>query len=121
MGTPLDSLRNIGPAMTDRFVRIGIRDVEGFRAMGADAAYARMLTEGERPHIMVFTAMVLALQGRDWRALSSADKADIKARYTSCRTLVEKGELPPPAQDPDEAAISPELSAFLDHMGLSPR
>ena len=121
MGTPLDSLRNIGPAMTDRFRRIGIVDAEGLRAMGADGAYARMLLAGERPHIMVFTAMILALEGRDWKALTKAEKADIKRRYAAARAAADSGTLPPPAQADDTPAMPTDLTAFLDRIGLTDR
>jgi nucleotidyltransferase/DNA polymerase involved in DNA repair len=52
--TPISSIRNLGPATEAAFNRAGIASAEELRALGADAAYARLLAAGERPHFIGF-------------------------------------------------------------------
>ena len=43
MSEPVTAIRNLGPAMARSFESVGITDAETLRALGADAAYARLL------------------------------------------------------------------------------
>ncbi|MCB1360752.1 MAG: TfoX/Sxy family DNA transformation protein, partial [Rhodobacteraceae bacterium] len=52
METPISTIRNLGPATQEAFARAGISSAESLRALGADAAYARLLGAGERPHFI---------------------------------------------------------------------
>ena len=46
MGTPISSIRNLGPATEAAFARAGIPDAETLRDMGADAAYLALMRSG---------------------------------------------------------------------------
>jgi DNA transformation protein and related proteins len=50
--TAISSIRHLGPAMESAFMRVGITSAEELRAIGADAAYARLLAGGTRPHFI---------------------------------------------------------------------
>jgi hypothetical protein len=43
---PLESVRNIGPAMAAALRNAGVPDAAALHVLGADAAYARLLTAG---------------------------------------------------------------------------
>ncbi len=49
--------------------------------MGADAAYARLLAHGSRPHFIGYYAMVMGLQGRPWNDCQGQEKIDLRARF----------------------------------------
>jgi len=66
MGTPVSTIRNLGPAMEAAFARAGIASAEDLRALGADAAYAKLLQAGERAHFIAYYALVMGLDGRPW-------------------------------------------------------
>lgn len=80
-GTALSSLRNIGPATEAAFVRAGVPDAETLRALGADAAYARLLAGGERAHFIAYYVLVMALQGRPWNDAKGDEKIALRARF----------------------------------------
>lgn len=64
MNTPISSIRNLGPAYEEACRAAGIHSAEELREIGADAAYARLLRSGTRPHFIGYYALVMALQGR---------------------------------------------------------
>ena len=72
MSEPVTAIRNLGPAMARSFESVGITDAETLRALGADAAYARLLAAGDRPHFIAYSAIVLGLQGRPWTDCTAA-------------------------------------------------
>lgn len=86
MTTPLTAIRNVGPAMAAAFLRAGIGSAEELRALGADAAYARLLATGERPHFIAYYALVMGLMGRPWNDCRGAEKAALRARFDTIRT-----------------------------------
>jgi hypothetical protein len=79
--TPLTSIRNIGPASAAAFARAGITSAEELRALGADAAYARLLSAGERPHFIGYYVLHMALQGRPWNDCKGPEKAALRVRF----------------------------------------
>lgn len=85
MDDTISSLPNLGPGMTEALARGGIHTVTQLRATGADLAYEAVLRAGDRPHFMAFIAIVLALQGRSFRTLDTADKPALRARYDAIR------------------------------------
>lgn len=89
--------------------RAGIRSAEELRALGADAAYRRLLGHGERPHFIAYYVLVMALQGRPWNDCRGAEKAALRARFDAI-----KADAAQPAHD---AA----LERVLDAIGLRPR
>ena len=80
------------------------------RALGPDAAYARLLAAGERAHFIAYYVLVMALQGRPWNDCKGAEKAALRTRLDAiCAThgAQSKG--------------SPEkLEAALDALGVVP-
>ena len=52
MASPVSSIRNLGPASDSGFKRAGIETAEEIRDIGADAAYARLIAAGTRPHFI---------------------------------------------------------------------
>ena len=53
MADPVSSIKNLGPASDAAFARAGIYTAEEIRELGADAAYARLLAAGSRPHFIL--------------------------------------------------------------------
>ena len=85
MPTPVSSIRNLGPASEAAFARAGIASAEQLQALGADAAYLRLLQAGERPHFIGYYVLVLALQGRPWNDCKGAEKAALRARFDALK------------------------------------
>lgn len=85
MPTPVSSLRNLGPATEAAFARAGITSAEQLQALGADAAYLRLLQAGERPHFIGYYVLVMALQGRPWNDCKGAEKAALRTRFDALK------------------------------------
>ena len=85
MPTPVSSIRNLGPASEAAFARAGIASAEQLQALGADAAYLRLLHAGERPHFIGYYVLVMALQGRPWNDCKGAEKAALRARFDALK------------------------------------
>jgi hypothetical protein len=106
MSTPVSSIRNLGPAMEAAFARAGIPDAETLRELGADAAYARLLDAGERPHFIAYYVLVMALQGRPWNDCRGPEKAALRLRFDALKA----------AQAPTGGLAA--LEAMLDEIGV---
>jgi len=92
MPEPVSSIRNLGPAMEAAFARVGIRTAEEIRDMGADAAYARLLEAGHRPHFIGYYVLVMGLQGRPWNDCKGAEKAALRKKFDQLKaTRHDKG------------------------------
>jgi hypothetical protein len=85
MATAISTIRNLGPATEAAFFRAGIRSAEELRALGADAAYRRLIEAGERPHFIGYYVLVLGLQGRPWNDCKGAEKAALRARFDAIK------------------------------------
>lgn len=81
MATPVSSIRNIGPALEAAFARAGITSAEELRDLGTDAAYARLLAQGQRPHFIGYYVIEMGLQGRPWNDCKGKEKAALRARF----------------------------------------
>jgi hypothetical protein len=79
--TPISALRNLGPATEAAFRRAGIHSAEELAALGADAAYLRLLATGQRPHFIGYCVLHMALAGRPWNDCRGAEKAALRARF----------------------------------------
>lgn len=77
----ITTIRNLGPAMEAALVRAGIKTAEDLRNLGPDAAYARLIASGHRPHFIGYYAMVMGLQGRPWNDCKGKEKAALRARF----------------------------------------
>ena len=108
MSAPVSSIRNLGPAMEAAFARAGIRTAEELRALGADAAYARLLETGHRPHFIGYYVLVMGLQGRPWNDCKGAEKAALRRKFDALKaTGHDKGRS--------------DLEAALDAIGVVER
>jgi hypothetical protein len=81
MSKPISSIRNLGPAYEEACTRAGIHSAEELRELGADAAYARLLQSGSRPHFIGYYVLVMALQGRPWNDCKGKEKAELRTRF----------------------------------------
>lgn len=104
----ISSLRNLGPASEAAFLRAGIRTAEEILAMGADAAYARLLEAGERPHFIGYYVLHMAVQGRPWSDCKGAEKAALRVRFDALKAA---------ARPSDQSRIE----AALDALGVGLR
>ncbi|MDO9526774.1 MAG: TfoX/Sxy family DNA transformation protein [Gemmobacter sp.] len=87
--TPISSIRNLGPATQSALIRAGIPNAEALRAIGADAAYTRLLQMGTRPHFIGYYVMVMGLQGRPWNDCKGAEKIALRARFDALKANVD--------------------------------
>lgn len=101
---PVSSLPNLGPATDAVYAKIGIHSADDLRTLGADAAYAKLLAAGQRPHFIAYYALVMALQGRKWTDCKGAEKAALRVKFDA---LVA-------GTRPDESGIE----KLLDQIGL---
>ncbi len=108
MATPVSAIRNLGPATEAAFARAGITSAEELRALGADAAYIRLLESGTQPHFIGYYVIVMGLQGRPWNDCQGAEKAALRKRFDALKASV----------GPTHGAA---LEAALDAMGVIPR
>lgn len=108
MTDPVSSIRNLGPAMDAACARAGIHSAEELRALGADAAYARLLAAGSKPHFIGYYVLVMGLQGRPWNDCKGKEKAELRARFDAIKAATK----PAPAS---------KLVAELDALGVRVR
>ena len=110
MATPVSSIRNLGPAFEAACTRAGISSAEDLRTLGADAAYARLLESGERPHFIAYYVLVMALQGRPWNDCKGKEKEALRIRFDAIKA----------ARSPESESLA-ELGRFLDEIGVIDR
>jgi DNA transformation protein and related proteins len=109
MSRPVSALPNLGPRSVESFARAGIHSAEELVALGADAAYRRLLAAGTRPHFIGYWALVLAVQGRPWTDLDPAEKPGLRRRFDALKAEARR-----------EAAPESALDAILDRFGVGP-
>lgn len=78
---PVTAIRNLGPAMARAFEAAGITTAEEIAALGTDAAYARLLASGHRPHFIGYYVIELGLQGRAFGDLTPDEKTALRTRF----------------------------------------
>ncbi len=105
-GTPISSIRNLGPAVESACKRAGIEDAETLRALGADETYRRLLAHGTKPHFIGFYVLHMALQGRPWNDARGKEKEELRARFDA---LVAEGKSDVPLAG---------IEAILDEIGV---
>lgn len=86
MSEPVSSIRNLGPAFEQACARAGIHSAEELRDLGADAAYARLLQAGSRPHFIGYYVLVMGLQGRPWNDCKGEEKKALRARFDAIKS-----------------------------------
>lgn len=96
MADPVTAIRNIGPASVAPFARAGLTTAQAVRDIGPDAAYARLIATGTRPHFIGYYALVMGLQGRPWNDCKGAEKDALRARFDAicAGTGAAEGHLP---------------------------
>lgn len=104
MSSSISSIRNLGPAMEAAFAAVGITNAEDLRALGTDAAYARLLQNGHRPHFISYYVLEMGLQGRPWNDCKGDEKARLRARFDSLKS--------------NHIPQIPALDAILDEIGV---
>lgn len=85
MSDPVSNIRNLGPAMDEACTRAGIHSAEELRTLGADAAYARLLQTGSRPHFIGYYVLVMGLQGRPWNDCKGDEKKALRKRFDAIK------------------------------------
>lgn len=79
--TAISSIKNLGPAMETAFAKAGIHSAEELRDLGADAAYAKLLAAGTKPHFIGYYVLVMALQGRPWNDCKGDEKKALRKTF----------------------------------------
>ena len=78
MGDP-DQIRNLGTVSRQWLESVGIRTIEDLRRIGSVAAYALVRQAEPRVSLNLLWALEASLRDCDWRDLTPADKAALKA------------------------------------------
>jgi len=78
---PVSSIKNLGPAYEKACSEVGIHSAQALRDLGPDVAYAKMLSNGMRPHFIGYYVLVMALQGRPWNDCKGAEKDQLRVTF----------------------------------------
>jgi hypothetical protein len=111
MPSPVSTIPNLGPASEAAFARAGIHSAEEIRAMGADAAYLRLLQAGTPPHFIGYYVLVMGLQGRPWNDCQGDEKKRLRTRFDALKA---EGAA-------SGGGLRRETEAALDALGVIPR
>ena len=101
----LTSIKNIGPAFAASLNAVGITTAEDLCALGADAAYVKMLEGGSKPHFIGYYVLHMALQGRPWNDCKGDEKKALRKKFDQIK-----------AGSFDKARS--ELEQFLNKIGV---
>ncbi|WP_457648794.1 TfoX/Sxy family DNA transformation protein [Profundibacter sp.] len=112
MPDPVSSIRNLGPASDAVYARAGITTADQLRDLGPDAAYAKLLQSGGKPHFIGYYAMVMGLQGRPWNDCQGDEKKALRVRFDAIKAGILDN-----AHDKGRS----ELEAALDRIGVIER
>lgn len=85
-GTPITTIRNLGPAVEEALTRAGIQDAETLRALGAHEAYRKMLETGTHPHFIGYYVLHMGLQGRPWNDCKGKEKDALRLRFDELKS-----------------------------------
>ncbi len=81
----LTTIKNIGPAFEKSLREAGIETAEQLRDIGADAAYAKLLQHGSKPHFIGFYVLHMALQGRPWNDCKGDEKKALRMKFDALK------------------------------------
>ncbi len=112
MSDPVSSIRNLGPASDAAFARAGITTADQLRDLGADAAYARLLETGTRPHFIGYYALVMGLQGRPWNDAQGDEKAALRKSFDKIKAETKQSQA--------VNGLPQGLADFLNRHGVRP-
>lgn len=110
MPRPVSDIPNLGPASEAAFARAGITSAEEIEAMGADAAYLRLLQTGSQPHFIGYYVLVMGLQGRPWNDCQGAEKKALRIRFDALKAQA--------AATPTKEKDHSRLEAVFNEIGL---
>ncbi len=85
MSDPISTIRNLGPAYEQACARAGIHSAQQLREIGPDAAYAKLLQAGSRPHFIGYYVLVMGLQGRPWNDCKGEEKKALRQRFDAIK------------------------------------
>ena len=88
--------------------KAGIHTAEALRELGSDAAYARLLQSGMRPHFIGYYVLVMGLQGRPWNDCKGEEKKALRRRFDAIKAQ---------AFDSDRSAFE----ALMNEIGILER
>ena len=111
MTESVSSIRNLGPASDAAFAKAGIASAAQLRALGPDAAYAKLLETGSRAHFIGFYAMVMGLQGRPWNDCQGKEKAELRRRFDALKSNARQNA-------PSDGALPASLADALNRIGV---
>ena len=94
--------------MEAEFNAAGIQTAEQLHDIGADAAYARLLENGTRPHFIGFYVLHMGLQGRPWNDCKGEEKKALRVKFDALKAA-------------HFNAPKSELDAFMNEIGLIER
>ena len=80
-GTPISSIRNLGPSTEAALVAAGVPDAETLRQLGAHEAYRKLLLSGQTPHFIGYYVLHMGLQGRPWNDCKGDEKARLRKDF----------------------------------------
>lgn len=103
----LTSIRNIGPAFEKSLQAVGITTAEELQAIGADAAYVRLLENGSKPHFIGYYVLHMALQGRPWNDCKGEEKKALRKQFDAIKARAFDADLS-------------EMERMLDMIGVRP-
>lgn len=111
MNAPVSSIRNLGPTSDAAFAKAGIETAEQLRALGPDAAYAKLIATGTRPHFIGYYAMVMGLQGRPWNDCQGKEKVALRARFDLLKSNTKQ-------VTPSDGSLPRDLEDVLNRIGV---
>ena len=85
--------------------KAGIHSADDLRALGPDAAYAKLLASGTKPHFIGYYVLVMALQGRPWNDCQGDEKKALRKRFDALKAARPKDQ-------------SSDLDRMLDEIGV---
>ena len=103
----ITTIPNLGPASQAAFAKVGITTAEQLRALGADAAYVRLMEHGTRPHFIGYYVLHMGLQGRPWNDCKGEEKKALRIRFDALKAGAFDG-------------TRSELESFMNQIGLLP-
>jgi hypothetical protein len=109
----VSDIPNLGPASEAAFARAGIQSADEIEAMGADAAYLRLLQAGAQPHFIGYYVLVMGLQGRPWNDCQGSEKKALRARFDALKAQA--------AAVPTKAKDMQRLESLFNEIGLIAR
>lgn len=79
--------------------------------LGADAAYAKLLASGTRPHFIGYYALVMGLQGRPWNDAKGREKTELREKFDAIKAAAK-------AAPPKKGTLPGDLERTLDALGV---